>query len=175
MHLPDIWTCFLQAGLNQPAPQMNERGQLTCKDSLLVGWGGATEFNHSSCAIIGASRQGTSLKVQGCTLSYHPDSKHTREAHVLLVAESAHAALSQCRLIAPAPGNTTGKRCGIGAFAGGTATLVRLSDSSVAACRSGPLPLTHDAVLLCLWNSVHVSCPGMCFVLLLVAHRAQQP
>jgi hypothetical protein len=118
--------CFAQAGLNQSAAVANGQGQLTCKDSLLVGWGGAADVHDHSCSIVSATNQGTSVKVQGCTLQYHPDSKHTLDSFVVVATESAHAGLSQCQLVGPAPGDTTGRRFGIGAIAGGTATLVRM-------------------------------------------------
>jgi hypothetical protein len=121
--------CSLQAGHNQPAAQALQRGQLTCKDSLLVGWGGAADQDMNSCPVVLASNQGTSVKVQGCTLQYHPDSKHTLDTFVVLARLDARMALSQCRLVGPAPGNTTGRNIGIGSA--GTATLVRLWDSIV--------------------------------------------
>jgi hypothetical protein len=128
--------CCFQAGLNQPAAVANRQGQLTCKDSLLVGCGGAADDDDHSCPIVLVYDQGTSVKMQGCTLQYHPDSKHTLDSFVVAAAESAHAALSQCRLVGPAPGNTTGSRSGIAAIQQGTATLVRMPPGG--ACPNKP-------------------------------------
>jgi hypothetical protein len=126
LHAPCLTPgCTLQAGLNQPAARAVRQGQLTCKDSLLVGWGGAADHDTGSCPIVGAVESGTSVEMQGCTLQYHPDSKHTLDTSLLMVANSAQVALSQCRLVGPAPGNTTAITSGLGVSAGSTATLVR--------------------------------------------------
>jgi hypothetical protein len=115
----------LQAGLNQAVAYVYNKAQVTCKDSLLVGWGGATDQDDYSCPIVMAAEQGTSVKMQGCTLHYHPDSKHTLDAYLLLADKGAHAVLSQCRLVGPAPANASGTRPCIAAIQKGTATLVR--------------------------------------------------
>jgi hypothetical protein len=127
-----ILMCSLQAGLNQAAAIVGLKGQLTCKDSLLVGWGGATDQDQSSCHIVCAAMPGSLIKMQRCTLQYHPDSKHTLGSDVVLVSECGHVALSQCRLIGPAPGNASPMRAGIGAMRGGTATMVRSTVAFVA-------------------------------------------
>jgi hypothetical protein len=93
----------VQAGLNQAVANVYKKGQLTCKDSLLVGWGGATDVYDTSCGIIYAINQGTSVELHGCTLQYHPNSKHLLPTYLMVIALSAHASLSQCLLVGPAP------------------------------------------------------------------------
>jgi hypothetical protein len=92
-----------------------------------VGWGGATDQDRAkSCAIVEAADQGSTVKMQGCTLQYHLDSKHALGIDVVLVGRSSHAALSQCRLVGPAPGNASNNTCGIAAIQQATATLERI-------------------------------------------------
>jgi hypothetical protein len=80
----------------------------------LIGWGGATDAQANSCAVVTATDQGTSVKMQGCTLQFHSDSKHTLENYLVLVVTSAHVALYECGLVAAAPGNTTVEAGGVG-------------------------------------------------------------
>jgi hypothetical protein len=114
----------LQAGLNQPAAEVSDKAQLTCKDSLLVGWGGATDQDDSSCSIVRAFDQGTSLVLEGCTLQYHPDSKHSLSFYMVKAFDHAHVSLSQCRLVGPAPADASTAGCGVQAQCYATITLV---------------------------------------------------
>jgi hypothetical protein len=113
-------TFVLQAGLNQPAAAVCDKAQLTCKDSLLVGWGGATDQDFESASVVLALGQGAAVSLEGCTLQYHPDSQHTPTvlAHQglavagrpgdplpgsLVVADwHVRVDLTQCQLVGPA-------------------------------------------------------------------------
>jgi hypothetical protein len=45
-------TCALQGGLNCAAVAAVSGSRLTCKDSLLVGWGGGTDQDNLSCPVV---------------------------------------------------------------------------------------------------------------------------
>jgi hypothetical protein len=53
--------CALQGGLNCSAVGAEHGSHLTCKDSLLVGWGGGTDQDNMSCPVAGAWFEGTQL------------------------------------------------------------------------------------------------------------------
>jgi hypothetical protein len=108
----------LQAGLNQPATGVCGKTQLTCKDSLLVGWGEATDQPGGSevLGVVHVDAPGTAATFDGCTLQYHPDSKHipmgliqpgggkdySADTITLVAAKLfSHVALLNCQLVGP--------------------------------------------------------------------------
>jgi hypothetical protein len=138
---PLTWMTCLQAGLNQPATLVRDQAQLTCKDSLLVGWGGATDQDIDSASIVYVSDQGAAASFEGCTLQYHPDSQHmplvltgqgcttsspdTPLPSSLVVTEQhGRVDMSQCQLVGPAGGaSESAAPTGFGVRAGTHATI----------------------------------------------------
>jgi hypothetical protein len=114
----------VQAGLNQPAAGVSDKAQLTCKDSLLVGWGGATDQDANRCNVVHTYGPGTSVVLEGCTLQYHPDSMHSLWTALVVAIERSHVSLSQCRLVGPAPGTASDTGFGVRAEQDATITLV---------------------------------------------------
>jgi hypothetical protein len=55
------WTCALQGGLNCAAVAALHKAHITCKDSLLVGWGGGTDQDKDSCPVAVTWHEGTRL------------------------------------------------------------------------------------------------------------------
>jgi hypothetical protein len=66
---PCSWSRFLpcnlclQGGLNSAAVEATKGGHLTCKDSLLVGWGGGTNNTNDSCPVAESHDDGTQLNL----------------------------------------------------------------------------------------------------------------
>jgi hypothetical protein len=112
------------AGHNQAVAVVDKKAQLTCKDSLLVGWGGATDQYIDNCHIDWACDRGTSAELQGCTLQYHPDSRHSRSFCLVVAVDQSHVSLSHCPLVGPAPGDAVSRGYGICSEDDGTITLV---------------------------------------------------
>jgi hypothetical protein len=119
------------------------KAHLTCKDSLLVGWGGATDQHLESSCVVCVSDQGVAA-LEGCTLQYHPDSKHvpvvlTRHGQgcsveglpdnplpsSLVVADQhCHVDLLKCQLVGPAFRDAAPTGFGVRAGAHATVALV---------------------------------------------------
>jgi hypothetical protein len=107
-------------------------GALTCSDSVLVGWGGATEDRSDliqalSCPVAEAGYMGATVKLQGCTVQLHPDSWNPEAA--LLLRSSHHASLTAagCKLVGPAPGNAPPEHMNSVATAGANGALSLVS------------------------------------------------
>jgi hypothetical protein len=96
---------FAQDGLGGPAADAATTASLTCKDSLLLGWGGASDQDYTSCPVVRVDGPGSTLQLQGCTVQLHPDSKHTRLAAILMATDHASATASSCKLVGPAQGS----------------------------------------------------------------------
>jgi hypothetical protein len=128
----------VQAGLNQPVTFVRNTAQLVCKDSLLVGWGGATDQDSESSSVVHVSDQGAAAIIEGCTLQYHPDSKHmpTVLTHhgcakaspdnplpgsLVVADEHGHVDLSECQLVGPTA--RVADFTGLGIRAGTRATI----------------------------------------------------
>jgi hypothetical protein len=121
-----LLVCYsVQAGLNGYAAFSMGGGTLSCKNSLLVGWGGATDHEDDcSCPVVGADRQGSSLELEGCTIQLHPDSKHS--LFTALLDASAHAQVKavNCKFVGPVPENCTDRPYGVALQEAATMTLV---------------------------------------------------
>jgi hypothetical protein len=97
---------------------------ITCKDSMLVGWGGPSGNLGLSCPVAEAGGGGCTLKLQGCTVQLHPESSHPRAAIVLRATESASITATGCKLIGPAPGNSAMTDVALAAEQHGDVSLV---------------------------------------------------
>jgi hypothetical protein len=118
-----------------------QKAQLTCKDSLLVGWGGATDQDSESSSVINVSGRGVAA-CEGCTLQYHPDSQHMptvmfqegsyvqgqpdnpMPSSLVVADEHGHVDLSQCQLVGPAYRSAALTGMGVRAEAYATINLV---------------------------------------------------
>jgi hypothetical protein len=98
---------------------------LTCKDSVLVGWGGALEGDNISCPVLEAQHPGSTINVERCTLQLHPDSTYPKLAIILKAAQRASIIATDCKLVGPAPGNSSGRETA--AFAETHATICLVS------------------------------------------------
>jgi hypothetical protein len=115
----------VQAGLNGYAAFSMGGGTLSCKNSLLVGWGGFTEYEDDcSCPIAGAARQGSSLVLDGCTIQLHPDSKHSLFTSLLGAAIHAQVKAVNCKFVGAVPSNCRGRADAAVLQEGATMTLV---------------------------------------------------
>jgi hypothetical protein len=122
-----------------------QKAQLTCKDSLLVGWGGATDQDCDSASVVHVSDQGAAASFEGCTLQYHEDSQHMplvltghgcakgspdnpMPSSMVVADQHGHLDMSQCHLVGPA-GGTFGSAAltGLGVRAGRHATITLVS------------------------------------------------
>jgi hypothetical protein len=112
------------------------KGSLTCKDTLLVGWGGATDSpdNNMSCPVAGVHHKGSSLELEGCTLQLHPESTHV--LNTTLVAAASHAQVKgvSCKFVGPAPESSTARDYGVIAQQNATVGLVS-GDEPEQLCR----------------------------------------
>jgi hypothetical protein len=100
-------------------------GSLTCKDSLLVGWGGARDQDDDSCPVVAAVCQGSTVQLQRCTMQLHPESTHSMMAVILDAMDHASIQASSCKLIGPAPGSAP--ETAVIASAGTQATIALVS------------------------------------------------
>jgi hypothetical protein len=103
-------SCLLpdQGGLGGLAADVFSGSCLTCKDSVLVGWGGILKDDGISCPLLQAGSCGTSVNVQQCTVQLHPDSTYPKPAVLLRATERASVTATDCKLTGPAPGNSSG-------------------------------------------------------------------
>jgi hypothetical protein len=98
-----------QGGPGGQAADVSSGASLTCKDSVLVGWGGALEDDIVSCPVLEVEDPGSSLKLQGCTVQLHPHSIQHRATILLRAMEHGTIRASGCKLVGPAPGSASGK------------------------------------------------------------------
>jgi hypothetical protein len=96
-----------QAGLGVQAADAYSGGSLSCKDSLLVGWGGVNDQGNISAPILEAAFTGSTMALQGCTLQLHPDSSYHMPANMMFARDDASITLSGCKLVGPAPGKSS--------------------------------------------------------------------
>jgi hypothetical protein len=103
----------LQGGPNAYAAYSN-KGTLCCKDSLLVGWGGATDQlrDNTSCPVAAVMDAGSSLELDGCTIQLHPDSTHSLTTSLLGAVAHAQVKAVNCKFVGPAPGQSPAKSYG---------------------------------------------------------------
>jgi hypothetical protein len=103
-----------QAGHNGYAAFCMNSGSLTCKDSLLVGWGGATDRaeDNIGCPVTGSVKQG-SLSLEGCTIQLHPDSTHVLDSLLMGSSVDGQVKATSCRFVGPAPGRSSGATTGV--------------------------------------------------------------
>jgi hypothetical protein len=123
----------LQAGPNAVAASSTNKGSLTCHDSLLVGWGGATdrqEHNMSS-PVATVMETGSSLELERCTIQLHPDSTHSLPTPLLAASGHAQVKAVSCKFVGPAPGQSTAKAVGAALQDNASGTLV---GDDVASC-----------------------------------------
>jgi hypothetical protein len=99
-----------QGGLGGLAAETKSGAALTCKDSWLVGWGGAFDEDTLSCPVVAADGPRSALQLQGCTVQLHPDSTHSRPAILMCARGHASITATGCKLIGPAPGSTSEAR-----------------------------------------------------------------
>jgi hypothetical protein len=90
-------------------------GSLSCKDSLLIGWGGATDKpqDNVSCPIVIVDKAGGSLDLERCTIQLHPDSTHVLNTYLMAARVDAEIKASNCKFVGPAPGKSSGKAYGV--------------------------------------------------------------
>jgi hypothetical protein len=115
-----------QGGLGGLAADVFSGSCLTCKDSVLVGWGGALEDDDISCPVLEAQHPGSTINVERCTLQLHPDSTYSKPAIILRATEHASVTAADCKLIGPAPANSSGTM-DTAAFAESHATICLVS------------------------------------------------
>jgi hypothetical protein len=96
-----------QAGVGTHAVMAMQGGSLTCKDSLLVGWGGAVDHPGAIGCSVAMATHNASLDLEACTLRLHPDSTHLVPTPVLFAKQHAHAKATDCKLVGPWPGSLT--------------------------------------------------------------------
>jgi hypothetical protein len=99
---------------------------MSCKDSLLVGWGGATDGvdDNISCPLVVVDDEDSSLELEGCTLQLHPDSTHSLPATLLGGRMSSQVKAVNCKLVGPAPGSSSAEVVGVLTQQHAAATLV---------------------------------------------------
>jgi hypothetical protein len=122
----------MQGGLNAMAADVLSGASLTCKESMLVGWGGATDEDMVTCPVLRAEEPGSILKLQGCSVWLHPDSTHPLPAVILLAMDQASIRASGCKLTGPAPGSSPAKAVGAGADTHATIALVSAAASALS-------------------------------------------
>jgi hypothetical protein len=125
-----------QGGLGAEAADVCSGASLTCKDSLLVSWGGATDVDNTSCPVLAASGPGSVLQLQKCTLQLHPDSVHPEPAMIFYARDYASVTASGCKLVGPAPGSTSEITSAAGAEAHATVVLVSATMFRMSQCES---------------------------------------
>jgi hypothetical protein len=132
----DLPAGTVQAGLNAYAALASGKGSLTCKDTLLVGWGGATDNpqDNTSCSVAGAYEESTRLELEGCTLQLHPDSTHSLNTSLLHAHGHAQVQAVNCKLVGAAPGNCEVKQYGVMAQGSATVNLVSHTCGCLLAC-----------------------------------------
>jgi hypothetical protein len=137
-----------QGGLGGLAADASTGASLTCKDSLLVGWGGASDQDDICCPILETQHSGSTLKVEGCTLQLHPDSRYSKPAVILRATDHASIRASGCRLVGPTPGNSSTMIVAAMAEAHGTIALVGTPASMLLASSLQPVELAVGQVLV---------------------------
>jgi hypothetical protein len=125
-----------QGGLGALAAEAHQGASLTCKDSVLVGWGGAVEHINASCPLVSARSVGTSLKLQDCVVQFHPDSRHPKPVGLLRAVTQGSTTASGCKLVGPAPGSCSERMFAAAAEDHGAISMV-------SSCRQ--LMLGHSA------------------------------
>jgi hypothetical protein len=123
----DLRLAALQAGCNAAAVHVLGRGSVTCRDTVLVGWGGATDEDaeeRASCPVAGVEEKSTRLELEGCTLQLHPDSTHVLPTSLLCARRHGRIQAANCRMVGPAPGSCTAMQYGVWAQAGAVVNLV---------------------------------------------------
>jgi hypothetical protein len=113
-----------QGGLGGLAADVFSGASLTCKDSVLVGWGGALEDDDISCPVLETMGRKATINVQRCTLQLHPDSTYLKPAIILRATEHASITATDCKLIGPAPGSSSGGETAATAETNATICLV---------------------------------------------------
>jgi hypothetical protein len=128
---PPGFSC-LQAGPNAYAALSINKGSLFCKDSLLVGWGGATDRQEQnmSCSVVTARENGSSLELEGCTIQLHPDSTHSLPTPLLAASGHAQVKAANCKFVGPAPGQSTAMSYGAALQDNASGTLVGGGEAS---------------------------------------------
>jgi hypothetical protein len=121
--------CADQGVLNGIAADVFYGASLTCKDSFLVGWGGASDQEDIGCPVLMSGCPGSTLKLQGCTVQLHPDSTHPKPAVILMATDHASITASGCKFIGPAPGSQSREHGAAAALEQAAIALV-----SAAAC-----------------------------------------
>jgi hypothetical protein len=116
--------CVHQGGLGGQAVDAIAGASVTCKDSLLVGWGGASDEDDICCPVVDASGAGSNMTVKGCTLQLHPNSRYPKIAVVVRAIDSGSATASDCKLIGPAPGSSSVVDMAAGGELNGAVALV---------------------------------------------------
>jgi hypothetical protein len=109
---------------------------------VLVGWGGATDQDTEIPSIVYVGDQGAAAAYEGCTVQYHPDSKHmpavmicqgSAAVHqpdnplprsVVVAEEDGHVDLLKCHLVGPTARGPA--LTGFGVRAGAHATTTTL-------------------------------------------------
>jgi hypothetical protein len=95
-----------------------------------------------SCPVLEVQDCGTTATVQRCTLQLHPDSTYVRPAIVLRATHRASITATDCKLVGPAPGNSSGIDTAATAEAHATICLV-----SAAAHVDGVQPANRGSCL----------------------------
>jgi hypothetical protein len=139
-----------QGGLGGLAADVSSGACLTCKDSVLVSWGGALEGEVISCPVLMAQHSGSTLSVQGCTVQLHPDSSHLKTPILLRAMEHGNIRASGCKLVGPAPGSAPGKIVAAEADTHGVIALVSAAAYVDILCNRPTEPLSfRDAGRIC--------------------------